>query len=85
APPAWTADYTNSTGMTLVDIPAGCFQMGRDANFEQGEDNELPQHRVCVSAFQMGKYEVTQAEWVAVMGSNPSNFKGRTNPVEQVS
>ncbi len=71
--------------MEFVDIPAGCFAMGRDANFEQGYDYELPQHRVCVDAFQMGKYEVTQADWVAVMGSNPSNFKGRTNPVEQVS
>lgn len=74
-----------SWAMEFVDIPAGCFVMGRDANFEQGDDNELPQHKVCLSAFQMGKYEVTQAEWVAVMGSNPSEFKGRTNPVENVS
>lgn len=74
-----------SWAMEFVEIPAGCFVMGRDANFEQGGDDELPQHKVCLNAFQMGKYEVTQAEWVAVMGSNPSNFKGRTNPVEQVS
>jgi formylglycine-generating enzyme required for sulfatase activity len=74
-----------SWAMEFVEIPAGCFVMGRDANFEQGDDSELPQHKVCLDAFQMGKYEVTQAEWVAVMGSNLSNFKGRTNPVEQVS
>lgn len=75
----------SSWAMEFVDIPAGCFMMGRDANFESGEDSELPQHKVCLNAFQMGKYEVTQAEWVAVMGSNPSEFKGRTNPVENVS
>ena len=74
-----------SWAMEFVNIPAGCFMMGRDANFEEGHDDELPRHRVCVGAFQMGKYEVTQAEWVDVMGSNPSEFKGRTSPVENVS
>jgi len=80
------ADYQNNIGMKFVKISKGCFMMGRDANFEEGHDDELPRHKVCIKKdFWLGQYEVTQAEWVAVMGSNPSTFKGRTNPVEQVS
>ncbi|ACF47375.1 protein of unknown function DUF323 (plasmid) [Prosthecochloris aestuarii DSM 271] len=83
---AQAADYTNSIGMEFVKISAGCFNMGRDPNFEDGSDDELPRHRVCITKpFYIGKTEVTQAQWVAVMGSNPSNFKGRNNPVETVS
>jgi len=78
-------NYTNSIGMEFVEIPSGSFMMGRDPNFEEGSDDELPQHRESVSGFYMQSTEVTQAQWVAIMGSNPSKFKGRTNPVEQVS
>jgi formylglycine-generating enzyme required for sulfatase activity len=84
--PAHAADFTNDLGMEFVKIKQGCFMMGRDPNFEDGGNDELPRHRVCIQKdFFLGKTEVTQAEWVAVMGSNPSNFKGRDNPVEQVS
>jgi len=80
------ADYTNSIGMEFVKISAGCFSMGRDPNFEDGSDDELPRHRVCITKpFYIGTTEVTQAQWVSVMGSNPSEFKGRNNPVETVS
>jgi formylglycine-generating enzyme required for sulfatase activity len=77
--------WSNSIGMEFVLIPAGTFQMGstdRDAY-----DDEKPVHQVTISrAFYLGKYEVTQAQWQAVMGSNPSNFKGDPNlPVENVS
>ncbi len=83
---AQAAGYTNSIGMNFVKIKAGCFSMGRDANFEDGNNDELPRHRVCIKKnFYLGKTEVTQAQWVAVMGSNPSEFKGRNNPVEKVS
>ncbi len=78
--------YTNSIGMEFVKIKPGCFMMGRDANFEDGANDELPRHKVCITkTFYLGKTEVTQAQWVAVMGSNPSKFKGRNNPVEMVS
>lgn len=78
--------FTNSLGMEFVLIPAGSFTMGADKNFERAEDDETPPHRVTISRpFYLGKYEVTQAQWVAVMGSNPSKFKGRSHPVEQVS
>jgi formylglycine-generating enzyme required for sulfatase activity len=76
--------YTNSIGMELVLIPSGSFTMGADKNFEDADDDETPQHQVSISKpFYLGKYEVTQAQWEAVMRSNPSNFKGRSNPVER--
>jgi formylglycine-generating enzyme required for sulfatase activity len=80
-------DYTNSIGMEFVLIPAGEFLMGSDKEKDQdADDHETPQHRVRISKpFYLGKYEVTQALWEAVMGSNPGKFKGRSNPVEQVS
>ena len=51
----------------------------------QPSADEQPQHQVSIKSFSMGKYEVTQEQWYAVMGNLPSNFKGRTLPVEQVS
>ena len=66
----------------LVVIPAGSYQMGSNDN-----DSEKPLHSVGIKRFALGKYEVTQGQWQAVMGSNPSAFKscGDTCPVEQVS
>ncbi|MDR1086575.1 MAG: formylglycine-generating enzyme family protein [Deltaproteobacteria bacterium] len=78
--------YTNSIGVEFVLIPSGSFMMGADKNFEDASDDETPRHRVTISQpIYLGKYEVTQGEWVKVMGSNPSRFKGRSNPVENVS
>ena len=73
-------------GIDMVFVKGGTFTMGATA--EQGSDaysNEKPTHSVTVSDFYIGKYEVTQAQWKAVMGSNPSKFTGDNNPVEQVS
>ena len=70
-----------ATGMKLVYIPKGCFQMGSNEY-----DDEKPVHEVCVDGFWMGKYEVTQGQWQKIMGENPANFqKGDKYPVEQVS
>ena len=78
--------YTNSIGMEFVLIPAGSFMMGADKNFEDAHDDETPRHKVRISKpFYLGEYEVTQEQWVAVMGSNPSEFKARERPVETVS
>lgn len=78
--------YTNSIGMKFVLIPSGSFMMGADPNFEDASSDETPRHRVTISkAFYLGKFEVTQSQWVAVMGHNPSKFKGRSNPVDTVS
>jgi len=74
-------DLPNSVKLELVDIPAGSFMMGSDE-----QDAEKPVHRVTVTAFKMGKYPITQKQYEAVMGNNPSEFKGDENlPVEQVS
>ncbi len=71
-----------SNGIKFVFIPAGEFMMGSAT----GLDNERPVHLVRISrSFEMGKYEVTQAQWEAVMGNNPSRFKGANLPVENVS
>jgi len=68
----------NGVKMDFVLIPAGEFLMG--------SHDAVPQHRVKISKpFYLGKYEVTQAQWQAVMGNNPSHFKGLMNPVEKVS
>jgi formylglycine-generating enzyme required for sulfatase activity/serine/threonine protein kinase len=76
---------TNSIGMKLVWIPAGEFMMGSPSNEQGRHSDEGPQHKVTISkGFYMGIYEVTQAQWQAVMGSNPSNFKGNNLPVERV-
>jgi len=66
----------------MVAVAGGCFQMGSDS----GRSNEKPVHRVCLDGFSMGKYEVTQGQWRAVMGSNPSNSScGDNCPVKKVS
>lgn len=76
---------TNSIGMTFVKIPSGNFMMGRDSHFEKGDEDELPQHSKSVKQFAMQTTEVTQTQWARVMKTYPSQFKGRYNPVENVS
>jgi formylglycine-generating enzyme required for sulfatase activity len=74
----------------MVPIAAGTFQMGSGAYAStpgyEYTANELPVHGVTITQpFWMGKYEVTQSEYQAVMGSNPSYFQGATRPVETVT
>lgn len=73
------------TKMEFVRVSAGCFQMG-DV-FGDGKQEERPVHEVCLDDFYIGKYEVTQKQWMEVMGANPSKFPdcGPQCPVEQVS
>ncbi len=68
-------------GFVLVE--GGTFTMGRTTG--SGYSNELPTHQVTLSSFYIGKYEVTQAEYQAVMGSNPSYYSGSDKPVEKVT
>lgn len=77
--------YKNSIGMEFVKISSGSFMMGSPITEKDRSDNER-QHLVTISKdFYMGKYEVTQAQWKAIMGNNPSSFKGNNLPVENVS
>ena len=72
--------------MQFVSIPAGTFMMGCSAGDPDCYAEEKPAHRVTITRpFEMGKFQVTQAEYEAVMSVNPSNFKGANLPVENVS
>ena len=67
----------------MVYVSSGTFTMGAKGRYAY--DDEKPTHSVTLSSYYICKYEVTQALWRAVMGSNPSYFKGDNLPVEQVS
>ena len=71
--------------LAMVYIPGGTFLMGSPDNEEGRWSDEGPQHTVTIQPFYMGKYPVTQAQWQAIMGNNPSKFKGPNRPVEQIS
>ena len=72
--------------LVLVQVPAGTFQMGSPASEPGREENEGPAHKVRIAkGFLVGKYEVTQAQWLTVMEENPSTQKGDDLPVNRVS
>ena len=82
-PRALTIEIGTGTSLELVLIPAGKFTMGSDG---EGLPEEEPAHEVTIpKAFYIGKYLVTQSQYEAVTGKNPSEFKGAKNPVEMVS
>ncbi|NLE55556.1 MAG: formylglycine-generating enzyme family protein [Lentisphaerae bacterium] len=75
-------EVVNTVGMRFRLIPAGTFRMGS----EKGVADEKPVHEVEITQpFYLGVTEVTQAQWEAVMGTNPSHFTGANRPVEIVS
>jgi formylglycine-generating enzyme required for sulfatase activity len=81
-----TGTPANALDIEMVQVQGGTFTMG--CTSEQGSDcgdGAKPAHSVTLSSFSIGKYEVTQAQWKAVMGNNPSKFEGDNLPVEQVS
>ena len=74
--------YTaNGVSFQMIAVEGGTFQMGSTT----GDSDEKPVHEVKVNSFSIGQTEVTQELWEAVMGTNPSNFKGNKLPVEKVS
>ncbi len=87
-PKSITLDLGNKVTMKLVLIPAGKFMMGsskEEKEYSKDRERETDQHEVTISKpFYMGIYPVTQEQYKAVMGENPSWFKGDNLPVEQV-
>ena len=74
----------------MVVVPAGSFLMGtpdtaRSGPNDSGNDKEKPARTIQMKSFSLGKYEVTLAEWVAIMGNNPSENEGKNLPVDHVS
>jgi formylglycine-generating enzyme required for sulfatase activity len=76
-----TLDCGKGIILEMVKVEAGSFDMGSNDDYE----SEKPIHRVNLQEFLIGKYPVTQAQYQAVTGNNPSNFKAAQNPVEKVS
>lgn len=75
------------SGITLSLVPPGTFQMG-SGKWEDGRDKDENQHAVTISRpFYIGKFEVTQKQWEALMGTNPSKFNNAKGsaPVEMIS
>lgn len=80
------APAARSPKIEMVLIKGGTFIMGSPESEVGRSADEGPQHQVTLSSFHLGKYEVTQAQWRAVMGNDPSYFAGCDRcPVEQVS
>ena len=69
----------------MVYIPGGSFLMGSPKNEAERKSDEGPQHKVNLQPFLMSRYPITQDQYQAIMGHNPSYFKGGNRPVEQVS
>jgi formylglycine-generating enzyme required for sulfatase activity len=79
-------DLGNGVTLEMAVIPGGTFMMGSPENEEERWGyGRSPQHQVTVPSFFMGKYPVTQAQYQAIMGTNPSRFKGSNRPLERVN
>jgi formylglycine-generating enzyme required for sulfatase activity len=82
---SFTEDLGNGIKLEMIAIPGGTFLMGSPENEAERSSNESPQHQVTVPSFFMGKYQLTQAQYQAIMGVNLSAFKGDNRPVENVN
>ena len=81
-----TIPVKDGISIEMVKVEAGSFNMGATPEMQNPDEDEKPVHRVTLTNnYYIGKYEVTQALWKIVMGSNPSNSKGDNLPVENVS
>ena len=81
-----TFDLGKDAKLEMLPIPAGEFQMGSSDSDAYATPSEKPRHRVRITRpFHLGKYPITQQQWEAVMGTNPSRFKFAENPVESVN
>jgi len=81
----FTENLGRGVVLEMVYIPGGSFLMGSPEDEAERESDESPQHEVTLQPFLMSKYPITQNQYQAIMGNNPSNFKGGSRPVENVS
>lgn len=81
----WYGVRSVERDLALVVVPAGCFDMGSPEGEPGRQRDEGPQRQVCLGQFEIGKVEVTQRQWRAVMLDNPSQYAGEDRPVENVS
>ena len=88
----YITEKVNGVSFKMIVVEGGTFKMGAQdenpngANYDsEAYDDKSPVHNVTLSDYYIGETEVTQELWEAVMGSNPSRFKGSKNPVEKVS
>ena len=86
----WTApsnnEFTvNGVSFKMIKVEGGTFNMGATSEQQNFDYDEKPVHSVILSNYMIGETEVTQELWQAVMGNNPSYFKGANMPVEKVS
>lgn len=86
-PQSYVENANCGLNMKMIYVEGGTFQMG--ATSEQGSDvpsDERPVHSVTLDSYYIAEFEVTQAQWYAIMGKNPSSFTGNSNrPVEQIT
>jgi formylglycine-generating enzyme required for sulfatase activity len=80
---SFTINISDRVPLDMIAIPGGKFWMGSPDGV--GNDSERPRHEVTIAPFFMGKCPITQAQYQAVTGKNPSHFKGENRPVEKVS
>jgi formylglycine-generating enzyme required for sulfatase activity len=81
--PGLSIDLGDHVNLEFIRVPAGTFTMGSPDNEANRGENEGPQHQVTVShAFYMGKYEVTQAQWQAVMGTTVAQQRDKSYPAQ---
>jgi eukaryotic-like serine/threonine-protein kinase len=76
-------DLGNSLQLEMVYVPSGSFQMGSPSN--EGPEGEKPQHLVKVNGFYLGRYVVTQEQYLTISGNNPASWPGSNLPIENVS
>ena len=84
-PASWTAEY-KTTKLALRRIEPGTFLMGSPEDFDMRGDTDLAQHEVTLTKpYYIGVFEVTQAQYELITGTNPSQTQGATRPVETVN
>lgn len=81
----FTENLGKGITLDMVEIPGGTFVMGSPPEEKGRYSDEGPQHTVTVGSFFMSKYTVTQEQYQAIVGNNPSSFKGAKKPVETVT